>query len=96
MGWHKPTQDSFAGLDFGRWTEPTQAPPAKVTKLVKLPAPAIAPMRTRTQARPASVSRVPPDPQGELQMRRSLEVKRLLLAGVPRVEAIKRVYGEEC
>ena len=95
MSWHKlvPKQDSFAGLDFSRWTDKAQ--PAKVTTLVKLPAPAIAPGRRKPPQASAS-ARVAPDPRGAEQMRRSIEVRRLMLAGMPRAEAIKRVYGDEC
>lgn len=48
MTWHKPTQDSFGGLGFTRWTD--KAAPVKAKD--KLPAPAIAPATSRP--RPAS------------------------------------------
>ena len=98
MSWKRlvPTQDTFAGMDFSRWTDKAQ--PAKVTRLTKLPdkAPAIAPVRRKAPPQASASARVAPDPRGAEQMRRSIEVRRLMLAGMPRAEAIRQVYGDEC
>lgn len=98
MSWKRlvPTQDTFAGMDFSRWSDQKPAQPAKVTRLTKLPAPDIAPVRRKAQPVASASARVAPDPRGAEQMRRSIEVRRLMLAGMPRAEAIRQVYGDEC